>query len=368
MFSRTWQLHTIYQLDKKKNIAELRQIAPISHAILKLIFALSVFVFVDIAILIIWTASDPYTNQFLATSQLDLVGEWSCHSQYTAVWMSLQTVLLLGMITFGIIVIYQTWTFSKQVVVNETRWVLIALYDIVLVIALCIPVLAFSPLDDSTLSILMGIAIDFSALGIVFAVLLPRVVKNLLYGSTKDSKPPSGGSRTHQPYGTTNTSALGVGTGGSRMGSDTPVNAEMIFLKPHTPKDGHDDGKDKDPDSGLGLTPSRQLDASDSGLPLTHSSPDLGPLSSQDSDTASGLSSSAETRTLLESDRGSNLRLNVEAWGLNQQTTPGVDLPHTILEITRDPSTPAQQPKGISRLEDVPEKVNEGAAIFNPFT
>jgi hypothetical protein len=42
------------------------------------------------------------------------------------------------------------------------------------VIAVSIPVLAFSRLNDSTLSVLMGAGIDFSALGIVCRVITPR--------------------------------------------------------------------------------------------------------------------------------------------------------------------------------------------------
>jgi len=137
--------------------------------------------------LTIWSSVDPYSAEFVVVDDTALLGLWQCHSDRTAVWMSFQILLLSGMIIFGIVVIYQTWTFSNQNVVLETRWVLIALYNIILVLVSSIPFLTLSNLNDSTLSVVMGVAIDVSALGIIFAVLLPRVVKNLLYGSASGS-------------------------------------------------------------------------------------------------------------------------------------------------------------------------------------
>jgi len=187
MFSRTWQLRTIYKLDKSKRIGEIRQLKPVANAILKLVYALVTFVVVDIILLTIWSSVDPYSPEFVVVDDTALLGLWQCHSDRTAVWMSFQILLLSGMIIFGIVVIYQTWTFSNQNVVLETRWVLMALYNIILVLVSSIPFLTLSNLNDSTLSKAMGVAIDLSALGIIFAVLLPRVVKNLLYGSSSGS-------------------------------------------------------------------------------------------------------------------------------------------------------------------------------------
>jgi len=202
MFSRTWQLRAIYKLDKHKRIAEIRSLNPIANAILKLVYALVSFVFIDIVILSIWSVVDPYHAEFIVVSDADRIGSWQCYSLHLGVWLGLQILLLSGMIIFGITVIYQTWTFSNQNVVLETRWVLMALYNIVLVVVSTTPLLTLSPLDDETLSIVMGVMIDFSALGIIFAVLLPRVVKNLLYGSSSGPKG-SGGTTNQNPISST---------------------------------------------------------------------------------------------------------------------------------------------------------------------
>jgi len=202
MFSRTWQLRAIYKLDKHKRIAEIRSLNPIANAILKLVYALLTFVVADIVLLSIWSLVDPYHAEFIVVSDADLIGSWKCSSLYLGAWLGLQILLLSGMIIFGIMVIYQTWTFSNQNVVLETRWVLMALYNVVLVVVSMTPLFTLSSLDDETLSIVMGVMIDFSALGIIFAVLLPRVVKNLLYGSSSGPKG-SGGTTNQNPISST---------------------------------------------------------------------------------------------------------------------------------------------------------------------
>jgi hypothetical protein len=111
------------------------------------------------------------------------------------------------------------------------------------------------------------------------------------------------------------------------------------------------------------------MESSESGYPRAGSSPDLGIHGESPalSSSAAGshlhespvLSSSAETRNLLESERENNLA---------GEEGPH---PHTVLEISRSGiETPQSHNKGIVRLEDVPEKLNDpmGAPIFNPFT
>jgi len=166
----------------------MRRVSPIAEAIFKLILVLLVFIIVDVILLMIWTFVDPYEPKFLLVDNADLVGAWYCTSNNLRLWLTLQLVLLSGMIVFGIMVIYQTWTWSNENVVLETRWVLIALYNIVLVMVSLSPFLSSTALSDESVAIVMGIGIDFSALGIIFAVLLPRVIKNI-QGSTsaKDS-------------------------------------------------------------------------------------------------------------------------------------------------------------------------------------
>jgi len=85
----------------------------------------------------------------------------------------------MGLISFGVYVIYYTWSLQRQILIAETRWVLIALYNIVLNLTAVIPVAILYKGSEETTAGLMSISLIFSGGGIVFAFLLPRTVKKL---------------------------------------------------------------------------------------------------------------------------------------------------------------------------------------------
>jgi len=85
---------------------------------------------------------------------------------------------------FGVYVIYQTWTFQRQALLAETRWVLLALYNVILTLCVIAPLCALVNLSDAVLSLIATIGIDVSGGGIIAAVLLPRVISKLELSET----------------------------------------------------------------------------------------------------------------------------------------------------------------------------------------
>jgi len=141
---------------------------------------------------------DPYQSQLLVVNDLQLLGTYQCTSQYLSVWLALELIFLAVNLVWGVFVIYETWSFQQKVAVVETKWVLIALYDVILNGAVVIPFLATSTnFNDDILSLAMVISIDFSAGGIILAVLGPTTL-SALWGSSAQSGTGmiSGGSRT----------------------------------------------------------------------------------------------------------------------------------------------------------------------------
>jgi len=190
MFSRTWQLREIYLL-QKKNFEEIRRNTTVRSSLIKLSVTLTIVVAINLIILIIWAVTDPYRASFNIVDPLLLTGRWSCVSTNLSTWLELQCAFLLCTIAFGVYVIYYTWSFQKKSLIEETRWVLFALYNILLNLTATVPIVAISSMTEENLAILITVSLLFSGGGIIFAFLLPRLLKALSAGhddSTHDSK------------------------------------------------------------------------------------------------------------------------------------------------------------------------------------
>jgi len=90
----------------------------------------------------------------------------------------MELIFFLFLLCFGVYVIYNTWSFQRKALLTETRWVLLALYNVILNIFAIAPLLGFVTIDDRILSLIVIVSIDLSAGSIVCAVLLPRVLQN----------------------------------------------------------------------------------------------------------------------------------------------------------------------------------------------
>jgi phosphate transport system substrate-binding protein len=177
MFSRTWQLREIYLLQKKK-FDRLHDVS-VSSSLVKLIVSMSIVVIIVFGFLGLWTGMDPFKPVLNIIDPLNLQGEWTCKSKHFGGWMGGLSALILVLILFGIYVIFQTWSFQRKALLVETKWVLFALYNIVLNLVAVIPMMIFGSFDDDSLVTILCTTIEFSGGGIVFAVMLPRIVNKL---------------------------------------------------------------------------------------------------------------------------------------------------------------------------------------------
>jgi len=159
----------------------------------KALFSISINVLIILTFLAIWESVDPYRSTLEVVDEIRLLGKYTCSSKYLTIWVSLIATFLALNLMWGIFVIYETWSFQKLSVIGETRWVLIALYDVFLNAAVLIPFLISSKPDDDIVSLAFVISIDFSATGIIFAVLGPSTLREI-WGSTQH--PSSGRSKT----------------------------------------------------------------------------------------------------------------------------------------------------------------------------
>jgi len=185
MFSRTWQLRAIYYI-QKKDFAALKNIST-TGAMVKALVSVGATIIVDFILLLSWTIADPYTAQLQILDDDRLLGKWACTSNHIAVWVSLQAVFLGIILLWGVFVIYETWAFQRKSVILETKWVLMALYNVVLNGAILIPFLSFISTGDDDIALAVIISVDFSAGGILLAALGPSLFSHY-FSPSKGSK------------------------------------------------------------------------------------------------------------------------------------------------------------------------------------
>jgi len=152
---------------------------------------LSGVILTNIFILMIWSIVDPFSAKFIVTNEVELEGYYTCSCNHAAPWLTLELLFFLFLLCFGIYVIYNTWSFQRQALLKETRWVLLALYNVVLNIFTVVPILAVTTINERAISLIVVFSIDLSATSIIAAVLLPRVIQKLEY-SHSGSKGSSG--------------------------------------------------------------------------------------------------------------------------------------------------------------------------------
>jgi len=174
MFSRTWQLNVIYQY--RKSMTAMKKNLNQRAALTQLTLVLCTILAINLLILILWQSIDPYTNVEYLSDSLELIGEWKCSSNHMAAWIILEAVFTMAILVWGLFVIYKTWSF-KQAMLSETRWVFLALYNVVLNLAAVGPIVSQTTLNDNSLALAMVVSIDFCVGGIASAVLLPRLFK-----------------------------------------------------------------------------------------------------------------------------------------------------------------------------------------------
>jgi len=124
---------------------------------------------IQIVILIVWSAVDPYATEFVVTDPINLIGEYACDTPFWGYY-----IIELGYIAilagYGIFVIYQAWNLSSQA--NQVKWILITTYNYIMVFLVFSPLFVFLS-DERSRSIMAFLAIMFLSLQSEICFYLP---------------------------------------------------------------------------------------------------------------------------------------------------------------------------------------------------
>lgn len=85
---------------------------------------------------------------------LKLKFEYECNSKHMSTWMGLEATLFALILVWGLVVVYSTWKVKESI--HESRWLLLSIYNIVVVLAILIPLCKTMNLTDNSLFYIAG--------------------------------------------------------------------------------------------------------------------------------------------------------------------------------------------------------------------
>lgn len=181
MFERTFQIKRVYGKVFKNN-----QLTATVAGLFEMGGTVGVVIILQVVLMIIWTCVDPYYSVYVA-QQTPFDVTYACRSSNVNVWLSLESIYFGILLIWTIYVVYSTWSIRTFIV--ESRWILIAMYNILLFLGLLATLLATLKEDDDLLYNIIVPFIELSTTTVVVAVYSPAVLLQLkLIASTGSSQ------------------------------------------------------------------------------------------------------------------------------------------------------------------------------------
>lgn len=158
MFTRQYHLWKIYG-DYKRN-----KLVTINTMVRKLLVLSSLIVFASVAvqmiILILWEAINPFTSATIYRDSINLITERTCQGNNVLWWLLAELIYVLSLLGFGIYVIYLAWDLRGHA--SETRGLFIATYNMVLLCCILTPLAIVVVWDDSKVFFIASITLTFA--------------------------------------------------------------------------------------------------------------------------------------------------------------------------------------------------------------
>ena len=121
MFARGWQLHVLHT-KRDSTVVGKKDIVTTKS----LVVIMSILLGVQLIILICWSAIDTLNADRVFPNSIDLETRYICRSNITVLWLVLEVVYFIGLLGWGMYVVYRTWKSRAAV---DSRWTLIAVYN-----------------------------------------------------------------------------------------------------------------------------------------------------------------------------------------------------------------------------------------------
>ena len=189
IFTRTWHLHRIYnQMYRLQKLSvRVRGVTEVlaGTAVVLVLTAVRInrahltehyFVLTSHLLqvfLVIWTFVDPYRTIVTIFNEVEMRGEYTCHSDHFVAWVVVFAGIIVLLLIWGIFVVYRAWAIKDKA--NEVRWLLLGGYNFFLTLVAVIPILLAVPQTDETTFYVIGTALNFITASIVIAIFVPKL-------------------------------------------------------------------------------------------------------------------------------------------------------------------------------------------------
>jgi len=174
VFERTFQIHRVYEHVFKKG-----KLVIVLVSMFKIGGGVAIIFGIQLVILITWTIIDPYNSTSLTVNSSQFQQVWTCHSNFTQIWMGLEVAFFGVLLMWAIYVVYSTWVIKNTVV--ESRWILISMYNNLLLLGLVTAIFTTFGVDlqEQTMYSIIAPAIILCTTNTSIAFYLPFVLLKL---------------------------------------------------------------------------------------------------------------------------------------------------------------------------------------------
>lgn len=135
---------------------------------------------IQLVILVIWHAVDPYRPVLIVLDEFELTAEWQCASDTLALW-GVEVAYIALVVLYGVAQIYRSWSIASRI--NQSRWILLSLYNVMLTGAACLPIIALVE-GEKNLAIVAISGLLFITFQIQGSFLFPTVIYEAAVAST----------------------------------------------------------------------------------------------------------------------------------------------------------------------------------------
>uniref|UniRef100_A0A6B2L020 G-protein coupled receptors family 3 profile domain-containing protein n=1 Tax=Arcella intermedia TaxID=1963864 RepID=A0A6B2L020_9EUKA len=132
------------------------------------------FLLIQIVLLVVWTVVDPYISVVQVTNQVDYVGSYACDSTYLSTWLIIECIFFLILLIFGLYCVVYTW----KILTTKSRWLLMCIYNSVIVFAICIVYFTLKVPNDSEIYNIITIFVLVITVGFDAAVFVPKLAES----------------------------------------------------------------------------------------------------------------------------------------------------------------------------------------------
>jgi len=160
-------------MSKKSHIPDtLRRGNLTKRAIIEILCSVGTITVLQVAILIAWSVSDPLDAELSTIDDIERTASWVCKSDSVWLWIGIEIGFFMILLFYGLFVVFRTWDAKARFA--DSKWVLMAIYNMIIILAAMIPLFVILEIKDDNLYILATVAIDFTVSTTLLAVYMPK--------------------------------------------------------------------------------------------------------------------------------------------------------------------------------------------------